>query len=60
MSPRQTYLIRQHVSTEIAQRQLELLQAVVDGDLDRDERVRRSGVSVGSHRGLVAGRESSI
>ena len=41
-----TYLIRQHVSAEIAQRKLELLQAVVDGDLDGDEGVLRDGVVV--------------
>ena len=33
---RLAYLINQHVCTEVLERQLELLQAVVDGDLDGD------------------------
>ena len=33
---RLAYLINQHVCTEVLERQLELLEAVVDGDLDGD------------------------
>lgn len=33
---RLAYLINQHVCTEVLERQLEFLQAVVDGDLDGD------------------------
>lgn len=50
-----TYLIRQHVSTEVAERQLQLLQALVHRDLDSDEGVGGHIVGVvrdlGSHRG---------
>lgn len=50
-----TYPIRQHVRPEVPQRQLELLQAVVDRDLDGDECVLRDGVGAalgwGSHGG---------
>lgn len=35
-----TYLVRQHICPQITERQLELLQVVVDGDFDGDERVR--------------------
>ncbi len=41
-----TYLIRQHCGAEIPQRQLQLLDAVVDGDLDGDGRVARQAVAV--------------
>ena len=37
---RLAYLINQHVCTEVLERQLELLQAVVDGDLDGDGSIR--------------------
>jgi len=33
---RLAYLINQHVCTEVLERELELLEAVVDGDLDSD------------------------
>jgi len=37
---RLAYLINKHVCTEVLQRELELLQAVVDGDLDGDGSIR--------------------
>jgi len=42
---RLAYLINQHVCTEVLERQLELLQAVVDGDLDGDGSIRASVVA---------------
>ena len=37
---RLAYLINKHVCTEVLERQLELLEAVVDGDLDGDGSIR--------------------
>ena len=42
---RLAYLINQHVCTEVLERQLELLEAVVDGDLDGDGSVRAGVVA---------------
>lgn len=35
-----TYLVRQHICPQITEWQLELLQVIIDGDFDCDERVR--------------------
>lgn len=40
------YLINQHIRTEVPQRQLQLLEAVVERDLDGDEGVGRDDVGV--------------
>lgn len=42
---RLTHLINQNVGTEILERELELLEAVVDGDLDGDKGVRAGVVA---------------
>jgi hypothetical protein len=42
---RLTYLINQHVCTEILERELELLQAVVDRDLDGNGSIRTGVVA---------------
>ena len=41
-----TYLIRQRLRPQITQRQLDLLQAIIDGDLDGDGRVQRDSAGV--------------
>lgn len=43
---RLTHLINQNVGTEILERQFELFEAVVDGDLDGDGSIR-AGVVAG-------------
>jgi hypothetical protein len=42
---RLAYLINQHVCTEVLERELELLQAVVDRDLDSDRGIRAGVVA---------------
>ena len=51
-----TNLIRQHISSEVSQRQLQLLEAVVDRDLDGDESVWRKSVGVAVSRSSHVGR----
>ena len=41
-----TYLINEHVHPEVPKRELELLEAVVDRDLDGDQGVRRDILTV--------------
>ena len=45
-----TYLIRQHIRPEVSERQLQLLEAVVDGNLDGDQRILSDIVGVVSRR----------
>ena len=49
-----TYLVRQHISPEVAERELKLLETIVDGDFDGDEGIRRdSARAVSSRSGHV-------
>lgn len=46
-----THLIRQHVGTEVLERQLQLLEVLVHRDLDGDEGVRRHAARIVRHLG---------
>lgn len=43
---KQTYLINQHIRAKVLKRELQLLEAIVDGDLDGDKGVRRDILAV--------------